>query len=140
MTKLIKIIAAVVVVFCNTVWAHGTDALGPHQGYVQMPGAFHTEVVPSDEKSISVYLLDMEFKNATNTNSSIEAKIVSGRKTQLLTCLSASHASFRCQAKESLFKHGKLVLKANREGAQGNEISYDLPLALNKHSGMKTSH
>jgi hypothetical protein len=31
-------------------WGHGEDKPGPNGGYIQMPGAFHTELVPVSDK------------------------------------------------------------------------------------------
>ena len=41
-------------------FAHGEDKAGPHGGFIRMPGAYHTEVVPVSKNQAKVYLLDMQ--------------------------------------------------------------------------------
>jgi hypothetical protein len=52
------------------VYAHGMNALGPHGGYIKMPGDFHTELVET-KTNFHLYLLDMKFQNPTTENSSV---------------------------------------------------------------------
>ena len=59
--------ALVLLIFSSSIAnTHGMDKLGPHKGYVQMPGAFHTEVVQDKDGSFRIYLLDVEFKKCDN--------------------------------------------------------------------------
>jgi hypothetical protein len=50
--------------------AHGEDKAGPNGGFIRMPGAFHTELVPSGKDKLKVYLLDIQWKNPSLKNSS----------------------------------------------------------------------
>jgi hypothetical protein len=114
--------------FVSVSYAHGEDKPGPHGGFVRMPGAFHTEVVAKDSVSLKVYLLDMEFKNPSIHRSKLSARI--GKK------------SAKCEAKDGPFytctfpkgtsvnKPGRLVLRATRDGHEGSDTTYDLPLKL----------
>lgn len=113
------------------VWAHGEDKPGPHGGIIRMPGALHTEVVPLGDSAIAVYLLDIEFKNPTVANSSIEARSAREGSKQLLVCEPRGNR-FECflPAGETLAS-GKLYVRATREGLSGVEIEYLLPLRRN---------
>lgn len=113
-------------------FAHGTDEPGPHGGFIQMPGSFHTEVVPDAKNSYSIHLLDMNFQNATVKNSEVKAWLAQGSKKSELKCKVVGVAYFNCTPSDSNFKGQQLIVKAKRDGAQGNEAVYKLPL---KHSG-----
>lgn len=53
-------------------YAHGDGAQGPHHGYIQMPGAYHTELtVDLDKKEAKVWLLDINFQNPQTVNSEV---------------------------------------------------------------------
>jgi hypothetical protein len=107
-------------------FAHGEDKLGPNGGFIQMPGAFHTELVPVNKSSVKVYLLDMEWKNPTTTDSSVN---LTYKKRKANCKKQADH--FLCQFKVlNLNKDGELGLVAKRENAQGNPQTYELPLKL----------
>lgn len=106
--------------------AHGGDQPGPNGGKVEMPGAFHTEVVPAQD-GFKVYLLDMNFENASVKDSSVSAQVEIGKKKMDLPC-SQQKDHFFCKFEKSL-NSGKLVLKATREKATGNEAIYQLPIA-----------
>lgn len=118
------------------VWAHGEDKPGPHQGFVRMPGAFHTEVVPEpSSRSLRVYLLDMKWAEPTTKNSKVEIWHREGRKRKALTC-EAKDNHFVCQLPEGVeLSRGRLELNAGRDGQKGNQVVYDLPLRLQKAGG-----
>jgi hypothetical protein len=108
-------------------FAHGEDAPGPHGGDVRMPGAFHTEV-KLGEKSLQVYLLDMNFANPIVEKSDVSATLKQGSKTVSLKCAPVGEA-FSCDLpKGQQLKSGELEVKANRAGLQGNVAAYSLPL------------
>jgi len=126
------------------VFAHGEDTPGPHNGYVKMLGTFHVEAAADTDGSFHVFLLDVNFKNPTIKNSSIEMNFVHGGTKNPFTCKVMGGNHFHCkpQGKYNL-QRGKLFVKAKREGAVG-EGSYDLPLKWqasaektkpNNHSG-----
>ena len=125
--------ALVLLIFSSSIAnAHGMDKLGPHKGYVQMPGAFHTEVVQDKDGSFRIYLLDVEFKNAITKNSEIKAKIKSGRTYQL-NCM-VMNDYFHCVGTKEVTGNGsgELYISATRDGIKGNEAVYQLPLKLQK--------
>lgn len=114
------------------VFAHGEDKLGPNGGFIRMPGAYHTEVVVDGKDQLKVFLLDINWKNPTTKNSSVELSF-SGK----------SKSSTQCNAKDDYFscplpsgidlkKKGQLTVTSQREGQKGNQASYALPLKLEK--------
>jgi len=112
--------------------AHGMDQLGPHKGYIQMPGAFHTELVPNKDGSYKVYLLDIEFKNPMTKNSTVTARLKSANSTESedLTC-EESGEHFVCKSGNlKKVKKGELIVSAKRDGAPGSEAKYILPLKV----------
>lgn len=126
-----KLVEALSIVLLTTVaFAHGEDKPGPNGGFIQMPGSFHTEVVPEKDGSFKVYLLNLQNQEPKIKNSSVTATIVNGKKKQKLDCM-AMGEHFHCKTKSGL-KSGTLVILANREGAVGIEAKYKLPLKLSK--------
>lgn len=122
-------------------YAHGEDKPGPNQGYLQMPGAFHTELVLDKDQSVHIYLLDMEFKNATVKDSSVEVTYQSGKKTVPFKCAVMGSDHFHCTTSEKYStKKGDLKVKAVREKAVGNEAVYKLPLKFSTGSGHHEMH
>jgi hypothetical protein len=121
-----------------TAFAHGEEKPGPNGGFIQMPGAFHTELVPVNKSSVKVYLLDMQWKNPTIKDSSVNLTY----KKRKANC-KKQEDHFLCQFKVlNLNKEGELGLVAMRENAQGNPQTYELPLRLpegkpaaDEHSG-----
>jgi anionic cell wall polymer biosynthesis LytR-Cps2A-Psr (LCP) family protein len=115
----------------QTAFAHGENKLGPHDGYIRMPGAFHTELVPSHEDSFSVYLMDVNNKNALVNNSSVTLTHVSkkGQKTNF-TCFPIDD-HFTCKlGKKINSKEGKFQVLAKRNGIEGKVAEYPIPLKL----------
>lgn len=126
-----KLVEVLSIVFLTTMaFAHGEDKPGPNGGFIQMPGSFHTEVVPEKDGSFKVYLLNLQNQDPTVKNSSVAATIVSGKKKQKLNCVVMGE-HFHCKTKSGV-KSGTLVILANREGAVGIEAKYKLPLKLAK--------
>lgn len=110
--------------------AHGEDKLGPNGGYLKMPGAFHTEVVPQNDGKIKIYLLDINIKTPVVKNSQITATIVSGGRKDI-TCTS-KRDHFLCDTTKSDLTKGTLNISAVRSAVKGDEAIYNLPLALSK--------
>lgn len=100
--------------------AHGDDKPGPHGGKIDMPGAFHTEIVKK-ENGFLVYLLDMDFANPSVKDSQVQATLKSAGKTQTLVCKTEKDYFF-CTARVP--KSGELSVKATREKAAGNEVIF----------------
>ncbi len=121
--------------------AHGDDKPGPNQGYLQMPGAFHTELVLSKDQSVHIYLLDMEFKNPTAKDSSVEVTHKDGGKSIPFKCTVMETNHFHCIPSEKYsMKKGNFIVKAIREKAVGNIATYKLPLKLSSGTGHEGMH
>ncbi len=107
-------------------FSHGGDKPGPHGGYVEMPGLLHTEVVPDKDGSFHIYLLDIEFKNPTVKNSEVQAWLtVAASKDKIeLKCETMEDTHFHCIPPKKYSKATGLIIKAKREQAQGNEVTY----------------
>lgn len=132
MRKLIytSIIASTLALSQN-LYAHGENHLGPHKGYIRMPGAYHVEVVPK-ANNIQVLLLDINFKNPTVLNSHIKAKITNGKDAYVLRC-TASTYYFTCPVSNNLLTaDGKLTIESERQLSEGIPVEYPLPLNLQK--------
>lgn len=111
-------------------FGHGEDKPGPQGGHIRMPGAFHTELLIEGQDKVKVFLLDMEWKNPTTKNSNLEVRLGEDKA----TCTAEAEAYLCSWTKKVNLKKGKLVVLANREGLQGNEAVYDLPLKWPKSS------
>lgn len=66
-------------------FAHGEDKPGPFGGGIRMPGAFHSEAVLFYPNEVKIYLLDMNWKNPTVSDSKVEASF-KGHRTSNATC------------------------------------------------------
>lgn len=128
--KIITIVLLILGASLN-VYSHGEDKLGPNDGYIKMPGGFHTEVVPNKDGTFKVYLLDIEFKNPMVKNSNVAAWVENNKKKVEIKC-SPMRDHFHCFSKNSDLKNGSLVVLAQRNLAKGNEANYKLPLTLVK--------
>lgn len=112
-------------------WAHGEDKPGPHGGFISMPGAFHVELVPVSKNKVKAYLLDIDWKNPTVKDSSVELS-----RGQVNAKCTMDYDFFTCEFPKpvDLTKKGQIDVKATREKQIGNSVSYQLPLKLtNKH-------
>lgn len=119
---------SILFVYCNPLFAHGEEKPGPHGGWIRMPGAFHTEVVPK-QTGFEVYLLDINFTHPIVTDSSVNAIIKYDSKSVKLTCKKLRH-SFLCTADKSLLKKASsLEIFAIRQHAKGNIAVYPLSKA-----------
>ena len=118
-------------------FGHGESKLGPHKGYIRMPGAFHTEITPAGKDKFKVYLLDINFKNPSMNKSKLEIKVTHQDKESPVKCGSKKDHYF-CELPEGFsLKEGKLIVNAVREDLPGADVTYDLPLkAGDMHGGM----
>ncbi len=107
-----------------TVYGHGEKSIGPHGGAIQMPGAFHTELVLEAQRA-KVYLLDMNFKNPTTENSHVILIVVQDKQTTNAICEDRK-IFFECRFSQKLKKLSGIRLKAKRQGVQGKEAFYPL--------------
>lgn len=113
-------------------YAHGENRPGPHGGHIRMPGAFHTELVLNQD-SISIFLLDMGFKNPVIENS--EVNVFGSTKKGVLKGNCHTHgSSFMCMFSEKISSLKSITIKAKRNGLQGKEAVYSLPLSFPKSS------
>jgi len=110
--------------FASVGLSHGENKPGPHGGFIKMPGAFHTEVVPVSKTQVQVFLLDMDWKNPITDKSSVTANgmICKPKDTTFICDLGK---------KANIEKKGKLEIKATRLEQKGNSAIYELP--LNRH-------
>lgn len=128
LTKIKSIVAAIGILAGSTVLAHGENKLGPHQGYVRMPGAFHTEVVPAGDE-FKVYLLDMGFRNPTVANSAVHAQVRKVDNGVAAADCTVTQDFFSCKLpKGTTLQNGTLELKASRLGEPSISVQYKLPL------------
>lgn len=113
----------------TALYGHGEEHPGPNNGFVKMPGAFHTELVPDGEKNVKVYLLDMAFKNPVTKGSTVTAKMTANGKDLDTTCTPQVNF-FQCSlpVKLNAALGGKIVIVAERDGKKGVPVTYDLPL------------
>lgn len=131
--QFLAIIAALSIYSINA-FSHGEDKAGPHGGYVRMPGAFHTEVVKEGD-GLRVYLLDINWKNPSVKDSSVEAVIKTGKTTDVLNC-EKEKDSYLCSSKKGVLQlAGKLEILAKREGQVGATAVYPLPFKLETSQG-----
>lgn len=119
-----------------TAFAHGEDRLGPHKGYVRMPSNYHTEVLTAGSNRLKVYLLDISWRNPSVKDSSVQIMHRS-------STAAAKNTPAQCEIKGSYYlctfprginlrRAGTLVVNSQREGQKGIEVSYALPLRLEK--------
>lgn len=119
--------------------AHGEDQPGPHGGHIQMPGAFHTELVLVGTSKVKIYLLDMNWKNPITGDSSVslEHKTL---KTNA-TCAKASD-HFVCTFPNTvdLKNKGELSLISERQKQKGAIAIYQLPLGFKSNESSHSGH
>lgn len=128
--KKILSLATVYLILTNTVLAHGENKFGPHEGYIRMPGSYHTELVQSHDDSFSVYLMDVNNKNPEVKNSSVKLTYINKNKSISFTCFPIDD-HFSCKPDEKINSiKGKLIINAIRLNVKSNDAIYELPLKL----------
>lgn len=112
-------------------FAHGEDKPGPNGGFIRMPGAFHTEIVPIDARNLKVFLLDINWKNPSVQGSSLK---MTHKGTGLVETCKVETNYYICSfpKKVDLTKKSELFVEAKREEQVGAVVSYDLPLKFKK--------
>jgi hypothetical protein len=118
--------------FCLNAFAHGENKPGPHEGYIRMPGSFHTELVAQKDGSYLVYLLDLQNKNPTLKDSSVDLQLRVDGRTFGFKCMAMSD-HFHCENSDLKEVHGKseqIIVRATRLGIEGRDVLYKLPLSL----------
>jgi len=127
------------ILFSASLFAHGEDQLGPHKGFIRMPGAFHTELV-IQSRAIRVYLLDIEWKNPTNQKSSVDVFVRQKSKIAQTQCL-PKRDFFECPLPAGVkLNSGEIVVTAKRENLPEATATYKLPLQLSKSVKQADSH
>lgn len=96
-------------------FAHGYDKPGPHGGEITMPGNFHVELLDKGANFV-VYLLDINFKNPTTTQSSVVLNNVN---------CTAKNDHFVCPKPKQL---KEVSINAVRENKKGTLTTYAYPL------------
>lgn len=120
-------------------YAHGEDKPGPNGGFIRMPGAFHTEVIPLGPNKLKVFLLDLAWQNPSTANSSLVVSLKSKSRSKAKCEIKENHYVCDFPKGVDITRKGELVIDAKRENQKGNQISYELPLKLqvtdDGHSG-----
>lgn len=130
-----KIILLVSIFTSTLAIAHGEDKYGPHRGFVRMPGAFHTELVPVGKNKLKVYLLDIQWKNPSVVKSKVQIKY----NDKIDATCEVKENFYDCTFPKSvnLSKKGELKVTAEREEQKGMEVTYALPLKLENATAEK---
>lgn len=107
-------------------FAHGMNKPGPHNGYIRMPGAFHTELV-EDQNQFKVFLLDMNFMKLTLIDSKVSL-ILKGKQDTKLNCR-LMNEYFACQKpKGGLIGMQEILIKTTLKNSSEKVATYKLPL------------
>lgn len=123
------VVVAAVVLLPAFARGHGEDRRGPHGGAVRMPGAFHTEVLQPDERTVLVYLLDVSFREPEVSNSSVEVShLLDGRRETLECRPSVDHFVCASPPRPPGLATGELEVSAARAGVTGAAVRYPLPV------------
>ena len=138
MKKTIIILNIIIALTAKTAMAHGEDKPGPNGGHIKMPANFHTELLVLPSNQLKIFLLDIQFKNATTEKSSVKVFYkIKNRKTNL-KCLSEDNY-YICKGLPAEFK-GSVFVNARRLEVQANlTAEYKLPLVeFKKTTEVKT--
>ncbi len=125
-----SILFAVLSFLTSLAWGHGEEKLGPHGGYIKMPGAFHTELVLDGSHKAKVYLLDFEWKNPSVRDSTVVLTLHGRGRVKANCAKKDDHYACEFSPIVDLGKKGALVLEAEREKQKGQSVRYELPLTL----------
>ena len=134
-----QIITVLSLFISSVALAHGEDKYGPHGGFVRMPSNYHTEVVLENKNTLKIYLLDINWKNPSVLNSSVQLLHKAKKNTPAQCEIKQDHYLCSFRSSLNLTKKGLLVLNSQREGQKGIEVSYPLPLKLEKAAPMPGS-
>lgn len=126
-----KIVTLLSVLFIsNNLFAHGMNKHGPHGGFINMPGAFHTELVDKGQQ-MHVYLIDMSFKNPTVTDSSVAITYKGSKETKVACTKEKDY--FVCEKpSEGLKNIDEISISAIRNNNKARDAVYKVPLKLEK--------
>ena len=138
--KLLSLILLSNLMISTSAFAHGEDKYGPNNGFIKMPGAFHTEVVPEKDGSYLVYLVDFYNKNPTVKDSAVEFQVKNNEKVITFDCKIVKNTYYKCTTNEKISDNGQIILTAKRLGSQGKPATYDLPLKLKNEKAKSEGH
>ena len=109
-------------------FAHGMSKLGPHNGYVRMPGSYHVELVP-ESAGYRVYFLDMQFKNIS-VKDATTTMVIKSDQSGTIGC-KKEDGYFLCPVEKQILKTAKeIVLETSVNGKTKAASRYSLPLSL----------
>ncbi|MBC7660781.1 MAG: hypothetical protein H7249_13880 [Chitinophagaceae bacterium] len=112
-------------------FSHGENRAGPHNGFVRMPGPFHTEVVQDGNNGYKVYLLDLQWKAPTTKDSKVNLAVIMKDNSLINTQCDPKSEVFVCSVSKAELRDAvKLKIEAVREGIKGQVAEYPLPLQL----------
>lgn len=126
----INLCLMVIMLAGNLAFAHGEDKPGPNGGFIRMPGAFHTEVIPTDSNSLKIYLLDIQWQNPSVANSALSVTYKTKQSTKAKCSIESNYYVCKFPKNVDFKKNGELIVEAQRENQKGNIVSYELPLKL----------
>ena len=116
----------------GSAFGHGEGQAGMHGGVIRMPGAFHTELKQTSQRSFDLYLLDMQWRNPSVAQSTVSAILNVGSPEEKVLECSVRKTFFACTLPgKADFKAGDAVtIRASREGANGIPVSYPFPFVV----------
>lgn len=123
-----RIFGGLGLLFTTLGYSHGMDKPGPHGGYIRMPGAYHTEVVPMQEGGWRVYLLSDNLKEPTTRRSVVSGHLETKGGIVPLKCVALTDY-FQCTSQISLdVTPAQLRIRSSRDGGAPGLAIYRLPL------------
>ena len=127
MHKIILTLSLILTFASFGAFAHGEDKPGPNGGHIKMPSNFHTELLLQPNNELKIFLLDIQFKNPTTEQSSVNA-FYKNKKRQINLKCKPVNTYYACSGLPQAFK-GTVFIKANRLGAEANlNAEYKFPL------------
>lgn len=93
-----------------------------------MPGAFHTEIVQINAHQVKVYLLDIEWKNPSVKDSTVEISFEADQKSNAKCEKQTSEFICTFDKSVDLNLKGKISVKTSREKQPGGIVEYVTPL------------
>lgn len=127
MKKITIILNIIIALAAKAALAHGEDKPGPNGGHIKMPANFHTELIVLPNNQLKIFLLDIQFKNATTEKSDVKAFYKNKNRKTNLKC-SGENTYYICKGLPANYK-GSVFVSARRLGVQANlNAEYQLPL------------
>lgn len=109
--------------------AHGESQPGPHNGFIRMPGTYHTELVMDQPTAtLQIYILDMNFKPLNTDQAEIHAFYTQDKapnQRQKLPCAKRG-SFFACKAREIRLDSGTIFVQSKLRNENGKDVAYAL--------------